>query len=334
MQKVGKRRGRELITCQLCAGTEVRLELAFGGREVRPRDRTTKRNRQRTNDASNETYLVEGHLLRYASGLAAASGTSLPHRSCRRVSSPGAAGLVVPAAADLACPDIQGRTRAHRSREKRHSRHTKHEHPDDDDDDTRDRPVSQPSATHIRHGRNDRTPLRGSTLRNTFRSTRTRYLARLPYPSVERAAVPRIIWHSSGGHREHLRRRSKYRSGFVPALSSPTVIAARYQRTVTLRHAYIDRHDLTAPPLTVSRTVFFTYLYPPQNYPQTEERHLGFCCRGTSRMRCARRRHSCERVPPSRPDRRGFSERTRLRSRPLLGHVFFFARAAILLDRY
>lgn len=42
---------------------------------------------------------------------------------------------------------------------------------------------------------------------------------------------------------------------------------------------------------------FFTYLYPSQNYPQTEERHLDFCCRGTSRMRCARSRHSCERVP-------------------------------------
>lgn len=33
----------ELITCQLCAGTEVRLELAFGGREVSSRDRTTER---------------------------------------------------------------------------------------------------------------------------------------------------------------------------------------------------------------------------------------------------------------------------------------------------
>lgn len=35
--------GVELITCQLCAGTEVRLELAFGGREVSPRNRTTER---------------------------------------------------------------------------------------------------------------------------------------------------------------------------------------------------------------------------------------------------------------------------------------------------
>lgn len=49
--------------------------------------------------------------------------------------------------------------------------------------------------------------------------------------------------------------------------------------------------------VTVSRTVFFTYLYSSQNYPQTEERHLDFCCRGTSQKRCARRRHSCERVP-------------------------------------
>lgn len=41
----GRRRG-ELITCQLCAGTEVRLELAFGGREVSPRDRTTEGDRR------------------------------------------------------------------------------------------------------------------------------------------------------------------------------------------------------------------------------------------------------------------------------------------------
>lgn len=45
------------------------------------------------------THLVEGHLLRYASGLAAASGASLPHRFDRRISSREAAGPVVPTAA-------------------------------------------------------------------------------------------------------------------------------------------------------------------------------------------------------------------------------------------
>lgn len=39
----GRRAKRELIACQLCAGTEVRLGMAFGGRGVNQRDRTTWR---------------------------------------------------------------------------------------------------------------------------------------------------------------------------------------------------------------------------------------------------------------------------------------------------
>lgn len=209
-------KGGELITCQLCAGTEVRLELAFGGREVSPRDRTNGGDKRRRGSITEHvhrrklTNLVEGHLLRYASGLAAASGTSLPHRPCRRVPCPGAAGLVAPAAvateaaADPGRPDIQGRKRAQRSSDKRHSRHTKHEHPADDhgdvddvDDDTRDRPVSQPSAaaTHIRHERNERTPISrgGRTSRKKHSPCsigavcRARSLTRLPSPCLERA---------------------------------------------------------------------------------------------------------------------------------------------------
>lgn len=128
------------------------------------------------------THLVEGHLLRYASGFAAASGASLPHRSNRRISTQEAAGLVVPAAitaavtADLVrCPEgllvLQGKATEHRDR-LRHSRRNvddnvdvndndedEDEDEDDDDDDdknTRDDrpPVWQTtSAKHIRHER-------------------------------------------------------------------------------------------------------------------------------------------------------------------------------------
>ncbi|KYN42290.1 hypothetical protein ALC56_03428 [Trachymyrmex septentrionalis] len=98
--------------------------MAFGGRGVNPAG---------SNDPIvHLTHLVEGHLLRYASGLAAASGASLPHRSNGRVSSQGAAGLVVPAAAAVAaetvaadttgCPEgmfFQGRATAHRDRTRR-----------------------------------------------------------------------------------------------------------------------------------------------------------------------------------------------------------------------
>jgi len=131
---------RDLIVCQLCAGTEVRLGMAFGGRGVKlwgsnckpapppplpplpllslslllpppPRcanavhDPRARRHMQRARTKRSRkkalvgTHLVEGHLLRYASGLATASGTSLPHRSDKRISSQEAAGLVVPAAA-------------------------------------------------------------------------------------------------------------------------------------------------------------------------------------------------------------------------------------------
>lgn len=138
---------RELIAYQLCAEREVRLGMAFGGRGVNPagsNDPTCDRKRVqrecvthvRTHVSSGDrcarrtgTHLVEGHLLRYASGLAAASGTSLPHRSNGRVSSKEAAGLVVPAAVVAAavavavdstgCPEgmiLQGRATAHRDR--------------------------------------------------------------------------------------------------------------------------------------------------------------------------------------------------------------------------
>lgn len=178
----------------------------------------------------------------------------MPHRSCRRGSSPRAAGLVVPAAADLACPEIQGRTRAHRSREKRHSRHTKHEHEadhdddsddgddGDDDDDTRDRPVLQPSATHIRHGTNTTVHLCGGPPTKHFRSTCTR--------SVTRLASPCRASYRSEDNLAFLR--------WAPTAPSPmfeipqrltrlpcfTVIATRYQSIVTISYAYTNRHNL------------------------------------------------------------------------------------------
>lgn len=142
-----------MIANQLCAEREVRLGMAFGGRGVNPagsNDRTRDRGATGTRDACTRarthvadgrgigTHLVEGHLLRYASGLAAASGASLPHRSNGRVSSQGAAGLVVPAAVAAAVatdstgrPEgmiLQGRATAHRDR-RWHSRR------DDDDGD-------------------------------------------------------------------------------------------------------------------------------------------------------------------------------------------------------
>lgn len=141
--------------------------MAFGGRGVNPagsNDRTRRGatgtrdacTRARTHVADGQgtgTHLVEGHLLRYASGLAAASGASLPHRSNGRVSSQGAAGLVVPAAVAAAVaadstgrPEgliLQGRATAHRDR-RWHSRRDDDGNVDGDvnDENTRgDRPV-------------------------------------------------------------------------------------------------------------------------------------------------------------------------------------------------
>lgn len=85
------------------------------------------------------------------------------------------------------------------------------------------------------------------------------------------------------------------------AAAYPATLLYSYRDTLPIDCHYIIRIYQSSQSVqyvvTVSRTVFFTYLYSSQNYPQTEERHLDFCCRGTSQMRCARRRHSCERVP-------------------------------------
>lgn len=217
---------RELIAHQLCAEREVRLGMAFGGRGVNPagsndhsrsrgqretRDwrthaRTHKRSGQRCARWTGSTHLVEGHLLRYASGLAAASGTSLPHRSNGRISSQGAAGLVVPAAVVAAAavtadstgrPEgvlLQGRATAHRDR-RRHSRRNVDNDDDDDDgndEDTRgDRPVWQTiSATHIRHGRVATTFSRGESPREHAPPSFTYFFPSLPLTRPRCAALP------------------------------------------------------------------------------------------------------------------------------------------------
>ncbi|KYM87040.1 hypothetical protein ALC53_03657 [Atta colombica] len=192
--------------------------MAFGGRGVNPAG---------SNDpiVVHLTHLVEGHLLRYASGLAAASGASLPHRSNRRVSSQGAAGLVVPAAAVVAAEAVaadttgrpegmifKGRTTAHRDRTRRwHSRR------DDDDDDEDDDDAT--AITVSRGNPHESThsvvyyfsfPLVSFPVFSFLSSFATASLRSLVAPRCRSADLPgrsRPIWHSSGGHRSRERDR-------------------------------------------------------------------------------------------------------------------------------
>ncbi|KYN29841.1 hypothetical protein ALC57_00723 [Trachymyrmex cornetzi] len=194
--------------------------MAFGGRGVNPAG---------SNDpiAVLLAHLVEGHLLRYASGLAAASGTSLPHRSNGRVSSQGAAGLVVPAAAAAGAAEavaadttgrpegmiFQGRATAHRDRTRRwHSRR------DVDDDDDGDGDGDDATAITVSRGNPHESthsvvyyfsfPLVSYPIFSFLSSSSTASLRSLVAPRCRSADLPgrsRPIWHSSGGHRSRER---------------------------------------------------------------------------------------------------------------------------------
>lgn len=75
----------------------------------------------------------------------------------------------------------------------------------------------------------------GDHLRNTFDQL-ARDPSRDQHPPAERVTVVRIIWHSSGGHRQHLRRCSKYRSGL------PGYLALQLSRHVTNRLSLYHTH--------------------------------------------------------------------------------------------
>ncbi|KYQ48740.1 hypothetical protein ALC60_12246 [Trachymyrmex zeteki] len=216
--------------------------MAFGGRGVNPagsndpiavqRERVTHASTQvadKMRAIGRGTHLVEGHLLRYASGLAAASGASLPHRSNGRVSSQGAAGLVVPAAVAAEAvvaadttgrPEgmiFQGRATAHRDRGWHSRRDVDDNNGDGNDGNTRgDRPRPRsPSREGI--PTRARTPsfiiflslcLSRLVPSSFLSSLSTASLRSLVAPRCRSADLPggsRPIWHSSGGHRSRER---------------------------------------------------------------------------------------------------------------------------------